>query len=186
MIAANALVTLGLILLIGLLIYGPWQAVCTDYARQIVFEKRDAIFDLARDGKLSFNSSEYRTIRVLLERNIRFAHELTLPSFLVFWGALVLRNQRPRKPELQLAIERLEDSETREYVRDLVMQAVDALIIMMVFKSPITLICFLPIAILSLCAHLGRGFLRSIRSRSREIVQFEAERVGSTTDALAT
>src|SRR5271169_5718257 len=177
MIATNALVTLALLLLIGALLYGPWQAVCTDYARQIVFEKRDAIFDLACDGKLSFNSAEYRTIRALIEKNIRFAHELTLPSFFVFWATLMLRNHKIRKPEIQIAIDNIEDSETREHVRDLVEQAIDALIIMMIAKSPTTMLSFVPIAVLAFVAHLGRGVLRAMRSRSREIVDRKSTRL---------
>jgi hypothetical protein len=189
--ALNALFSLLLILLIGILIYGPWQKVCTAYARQIMFEKRDAIFDMAREGKLSFDSREYRTIRTLLERSIRFAHEATLPSLFVFWAMLMLRRERIQKPELQVAIERIADPETRERVQELVYDAVDALLIMTIFKSPtavaILIVLLIPLLLLAVIASLVsalRGFAKAARAHSREIVQFEAERVGSVADAV--
>ena len=37
-----------------LLFYGPWQSVCTDVARQLMFEQRDKIFDMARGGMINF------------------------------------------------------------------------------------------------------------------------------------
>jgi hypothetical protein len=191
MAAINALFSLLLILLVGVLIYGPWQKVCTAFARQIMYEKRDAIFDLAREGKLSFNSREYRTIRVLLERTIRFAHEATLPSFFVFWGMLTLRREKIKKPELQVAIENISDPETRKLVQVLVYDAIDTLLIMTIFKSPIAVgiivVLLLPLAALVLIASMVgavRKVIKAARARSREILQFEAEQVGSVTDAI--
>src|SRR5262245_42077518 len=85
----QALIGLASLTALVVVLYGPWQEVCTDIARQIIFEKRDAIFDLAHNGKLSFDSPEYGTIRSALQSSIRFAHELSLPRFLVmafvFW-----------------------------------------------------------------------------------------------------
>jgi hypothetical protein len=181
----HALLSLALILLIGVLIYGPWQNVCTAYARQIMFEKRDAIFDMACEGKLSFNSREYRTIRALLERSIRFAHESTLPGFFFFWAMLALRGEKIQKPELQVAIERIADRETREQVQKLVYDAIDALLLMTIAKSPIAVVAlvifFIPLIVLVVIA---RVFVRTVRAGAREIVQFEAERVGSVADAV--
>ena len=59
------------------LFYGPWQSVCTDVARQLMFEQRDKIFDMARSGVIEFDSREYRRVRISIEQNIRYAHELT-------------------------------------------------------------------------------------------------------------
>lgn len=184
----NALLGLLILLLIGILVYGPWQNVCTAYARQIMFEKRDAIFDLAHAGKLEFNSREYRTIRTLLERSIRFAHEATLPGFFFFWGMLAWRGEKIQKPELQVVIERIADPETRMRVQELAYGAIDALLFMTIAKSPVAvallLIFGVPLLALVLIASVVRRFARSVRAGAREIVQFEAERVGSVADAV--
>jgi len=46
----QTLVGLGSLAALLIILYGPWQAICTDIARQMLFEKRDAIFDLAQSG----------------------------------------------------------------------------------------------------------------------------------------
>ena len=62
--------------------YGPWQDTCADYARQIIFEERDKLFDMAADGELDFGSQEYKTIRSSLNAAIRFSHEMTIARLL--------------------------------------------------------------------------------------------------------
>ena len=115
----------------------------TDIARQIVFEKRDAIFDLAHSGKLSFDSQEYRTIRASLQSSIRFAHELTLPRFLVITILLWSRGSHPEDSDLRRAIRRIADPATRIEVERLIGQAYRALFGMMVAKSPLMFVALL-------------------------------------------
>ena len=74
----DALVSFGVIVLFVVWFYGPWQETCIDYARQIIFEQRDKIFDLADSGEMNFNSKEYKQLRAALNAAIRFAHELTI------------------------------------------------------------------------------------------------------------
>lgn len=74
----DPLVSFALICLFLLWFYGPWQETCIDYARQIIFEERDKIFDLASAGSLRFDSRQYKHIRASLNAAIRYAHELTL------------------------------------------------------------------------------------------------------------
>src|ERR1700751_1769972 len=122
-ILMQALIGLGGLAALIVILYGPWQAICTDIARQIVFEKRDAIFDLAQHGKLSFSSREYGVIRSSLQANIRFAHELTLPRFLVTAAVLLARGNRPEDNDLSRAIRGIINPETRAEVETLVHQA---------------------------------------------------------------
>jgi hypothetical protein len=128
--AATALISLIALVLFAWLFYGPWQAVCTDGARQLIFEKRDKLFDLAADGKLDFASEEYRTIRKLLEGMIRFAHTLTWPRLVM---AIYLR--RHDDPAVDKMISRIEDSVTRKRVAELVFDSAVVLIAMMALKS---------------------------------------------------
>lgn len=159
------------IVVFGLLLwffYGPWQTVCTDWARQRIFESRDAIFDLASVGKLAFDTEDYRTIRSSLELSIRFAHELTLFRFAVLSSRIKQRNVS----ELSQAVDRITDKETRERVRSLVDNALAAAVLMMGYKS----IFLLPvIGISTLIAPIRKWILPHAKAME-ESVQVEAER----------
>src|SRR5262249_31688305 len=148
--------------------------ICTDFARQIIFEKRDAIFDIADRGDLSFRSREYCTIRSGLEGMIRFAHELTLPSFVFFWMFSMRTVSKNEKPTLQQAIDKIGDDRTKREVRQLVDEASRAAALMMIMKSPITMISLLPLVLLATGINLiqsgMRECARSIFRRSKIII----------------
>jgi len=185
MVALNAIVTSAIVLLTATLIYGPWQSVCTAYARQILFEKRDAIFDIAMEGRLSFESRDYRTIRAMLEKSIRFAHELTLPSFFFYWFMLIWRGHKFKKSALLEAIDRIRDDRTREEVRSLVKEAFDTLILMMIFKSPVAMLSLTILAIPLVAASFFKNAwagARRLRDQSQELIQAEAENIGPELD----
>ena len=107
MAAANAVISLLALALFVCLFYGPWQAVCTDWARQILFEKRDKLFDMAMAGKLHFASEEYKSIRRMLESMIRFAHHLTWPKLLFI--KKMHRDSDTARPQLFEMVERIQD-----------------------------------------------------------------------------
>jgi hypothetical protein len=133
MAAANAVISLVALTLFVGLFYGPWQAVCTDWARQILFEKRDKLFDIAMEGKLDFASEEYKSIRRSFESMIRFAHDLTWPKLLFF--RKMHRESDMTRPPLFEMIGRIQDKAVRQEVRDLVLQSTQWLIFMMALKS---------------------------------------------------
>lgn len=173
-----------LALLLGVLLYGPWQWACTDFARQIVFEKRDAIFDMAASGRLNFKSSEYRKIRSSLEASIRFAHEMTLPRVAWLWF-LFVRKRMPVVSDLQSAISAIREDDVRDEVKRLVTEANVAMVVWMVAKSPVVLsvvLALLPVAILALLivmfAQGCRLALRKAAAFVADLVQVEAEAVG--------
>lgn len=56
----------------------------TDVLRQALFELRDALFDEAMAGKISFQSPAYQATRTLLNGMIRFGHKLNGPNFIGF------------------------------------------------------------------------------------------------------
>jgi hypothetical protein len=132
--AANAVISLLALILFVCLFYGPWQAACTDWVRQIIFERRDRLFDMAAAGKLDFASEEYKFIRRTLEGMIRFAHDLTWPRLLFF--RLVRRDPRPAaRPQLLEMIDRIEDLSVRKQVIYLVDECTLRLIVVMALKS---------------------------------------------------
>lgn len=144
--------------------YWPWQCVWADWARQVVFEKRDAIFDLALAGGVSFNSREYRAIRVALEGIIRFAHAGTLPRILIAGFCLWWHGPMPARAPIENVIDRVGNPETREAIRKLVRSAtrtvavtmaVRSLPVILLFPVTIVVICFL-----ILCRNAARALAR--------------------------
>ena len=179
----DAIVSLTIILLLGLFIYGPWQSICTDYARQIIFEKRDSVFDLVESHDWSYDNREYRTIRSGLEILIRFAHDLTLPNLIFLW-LFVPFNPR-EKLQLLRAIDRIQDAKLKAEVTRLVAEALMSASLMVILKSPITTILAV-MSIPAIALSFGvRQFVRSQLERSKIVIQFEAERVGALEDATA-
>lgn len=177
--AANALLCLLTLLVLGVVLYGPWQWICTDWARQVVFEKRDAIFDLAADGQLDFRSDEYQTIRGSLQKLIRFAHALTLPRMI--FAAPALPQVGPKEivaANLDGAVDRIKDPEVRKLVLQHVRDAQGAMAIMIFVKSPVFLVLcpfFIIVAvILAVFGLLGAMVRRAVLLIGR-IVQAEAE-----------
>jgi len=168
----DAFATVILLGLLVLFVRGPWKDMCTDYARQIIFQHRDAVFDMAVEGRLEFGSSTYRTIRAALERNIRFAHELSIARF-VFFAAPLLRDRR--RSQLEIAVSSIADEQLRAEVMEHVYRAQRALIIMMVVKSPLLMVVSIVVAIVS---SVGKGLVGWRRKTLRSVaqaVQVEAE-----------
>lgn len=123
---------------LALLIYGPWQWACTDAARQVIFEKRDRLFDLAREGRIEFSSTEYQTLREAFNRQVRFAHVLNWVRLAVF--ARSIRNDHDASTAIAGALSRIENLETRQEASRLISDANDALIRMIILKSPMLLL----------------------------------------------
>ncbi|MDO3434621.1 hypothetical protein QWJ46_18260 [Rhizobium sp. CBN3] len=134
----DAVLAIMVLMLLGMLFFGPWQELCTAYARQIAFECRDRIFDLAADGKLDFRSQEYRVIRSSMEKLIRFAHDMTLLNFIYITWHLRRKRATTSESHLTTALESIKDLETKAKIRACVERAHFAMFLMMVAKSPLT------------------------------------------------
>lgn len=156
---ADALVALLAIVLFAVFFYGPWQEACTDVARQVIFEKRDRLFDLARAGKLDFQSHYYRDTRKTMEGMIRFAHRLTWTRLLYLWiFRRLYQDELVSGPVLPKAVD--VDPETEKAVRALVYDSSLALIGMMTMKSVVTApVSFIAIAV-AMCTK-GLGVFRN-------------------------
>jgi hypothetical protein len=152
---ADALISLAMLIGFVCLFYGPWQAICTDVARQLIFERRAALFDLARSGKMDFASPEYKLIRRSMESMIRYAHELTWPnlSFIIASG-----KSMGEKPPFLCAVTFINDEVTKEKVKSLLDESTAALMAMMAAKS-IWLAPFITIFMVSSLCVVGFGAL---------------------------
>jgi hypothetical protein len=166
---ADVIAALGTLSAFLLFFYGPWQSAMTDIARQVVFEERDAVFDMAAEGKLAFDSKEYKVIRDSFNDLIRFAHELTWVRLVVHW-----RGQK-EIPDVQLALERIGDAGVRAEVTRHLRRARYAMFGMMGLKSlPLTIAVLVVVAI-SWCMGRTRDLFRRVDSVCGQKMLIEAE-----------
>jgi len=175
----EALATVLMLVVLAIIVYGPWQTYCTDYCRQVLFELRDEVFDLAADNNLSFESNEYRTIRAAIERNIRFAHTLTFWRFALMYLHFKHHAELGQKSEITRAIEGVADSETREKLNKLFMRVTKANLKMMVAKSPLLILILAVGGCCLLITHAyGKAksqFWAYLSTKTGDAIQIEAE-----------
>jgi hypothetical protein len=138
--AFHGLVWLGII---GLVVYGPWQRVCVDYARDVMFEQRDRVFDMAINGDLQLGSEPYETIRANFNAMIRMAHCVTVPRlvFLKLYG--ITSSASSVHNGLWSSINNISDERIKNAVAEALNKAEMAAIIVMVARSPVLLVALL-------------------------------------------
>jgi hypothetical protein len=128
---ADALLSAITLSLAATVFYGPWQETCTDWARQIVFECRNKLFDMAYQGELSFDSSEYRDIREFFQKSIRYSHQATLPGTIVHF----INARYEATSELEMSLNKIASVSTRREVYRLVARTQKAILMSILVKS---------------------------------------------------
>jgi hypothetical protein len=160
---ADAIVAFVLTVSLLCIFYGPWQEVCTDIARQYIFEKRDRLFDIAADGRLDFASSEYRDVRRGLESMIRFAHELTWPQLMIFGVQYARHKNSFPKPAADSAVSRIADAALRAEVGALLKDATGMMMAMVLSKSILVAPLLFIVVIVALCTKTANSALGLLR-----------------------
>lgn len=163
-------------LLCGLYL-GPWQWACADYARQAVFEERDALFDMAHAGELQFGSEAYEITRGSMNALIRFAHRASLPRLvfcLMLWRPSELETDRVRR-----AIATIEDERIRKQVLEHVQRA-EAHFIASAMMRSLGSFC-----VMVLIVGIGMLYRRMIGGPARSF-RDTLDRVGAVVQAEAT
>lgn len=117
------------------LFYGPWQAICTDFARDHIFDYRDQLFDMAARGELDFESTEYKNIRDWMNGAIRMAHYFSVPRFFSIY--FMMRGTPEGAPEaLGNALSRdIRDPEIRAKVNRLLLASEWELVKLLIRRS---------------------------------------------------
>lgn len=174
---ADALISLATLIALACLFYGPWQAACTDAARQLIFERRQALFDLARAGHLDFSSKEYKAIRRAMEGMIRYAHELTWVN-LWFLYRVKAKHVADWTPTTRF-IESISDPSTREKVKSLMNESIAALMVMMAAKSMFLAPFITMLMIYSFCAYGFNALVRNMQNNVLVRVLAETIQSGS-------
>jgi hypothetical protein len=164
---ADALLSLVTLCALGLLLRGPWRNVCTDWAREIAFESRDRIFDLAQAGEMDFATKEYRDIRESLQSLIGHAHDMTLMRLVVHGAA----QPQLEASALAISIKSIKNSETRSRIRAIVNRAHAASLISIVAKSPWA-ICVVGMIVIAVSAKRARDFSET---KLFDVIQKNAE-----------
>lgn len=157
---------------IGILVFGfyvLWRDFTIDRARQEVFARRDAIFDIARDGGLSFESDEYRAVRDWLNGLIRHMHRFSV------WRLILLFRRGSARGGVSVldAIASIEDPEVRAQVQRHVGAASFATAQLIITSS---LVALLALQLTLLARRLG---LRTISSAARSAEAAVSRRVES-------
>jgi hypothetical protein len=176
----DGFITAALIYLFLAWFYGPWQDVCTDYARQIVFEQRDKLFDLAADGKIKFESKEYRTLRASLNSVIRFAHDATIPRLI--YVSFIMRGEDYKDTTLYAAIENVKDMPAHKDIEVILAKSMITTAWFTIIKSlpcAMILIIALPLVVLlGVCmafVKTVKDWIVSVLKVIGCLIQFEAE-----------
>jgi hypothetical protein len=164
----DALFTIGCLVGVLVLFYWPWQGLCIEFARQIIFEEREKLFDLAMDGRLNFKSDEYRQIRDFLNKSIRFSHEMSLWKFAANRRVLARYRRTNEAPVLHDIVRSISDHSTRKAVYDIVDKSSNALVAAMALRSLPTIIV-LVFAWLVQQAGIRTGLTRKRRQFERAV-----------------
>lgn len=156
------------------LFYGPWQDLCADYARQYVFEQRDALFDMAASGRLDFSSREYRDTRQSMEAVIRFAHDLTLPRLVYLVAAH--RGQTADGARASISKSRL-PADIKDDISIRLFKTYKTVLLMMAARSLVVLL-LCPVALIAIgfsaAFSMVKLFIITAIKRAGELIQFEA------------
>ncbi|MDD5063989.1 MAG: hypothetical protein PHQ35_04410 [Phycisphaerae bacterium] len=80
----NAAWSLLAIMAIAYIVFWRYRAYKLDAFRQDIFDLRDALFDEAQEGLISFNHPAYGMLREFMNGFIRFGHQLSLWQILIF------------------------------------------------------------------------------------------------------
>lgn len=170
------LMTLEAILALGVVVgvlYGPWQKLIIEIARQRLFNIRGAVFDYAASGRLPFESEAYRAAMRQLNMLIRFSHTVTWPHFLFMTRfAPQAGSARP----LEELVQAMPDPEAQAFIQEQVAKAGRTLGWMLFFRSPLLMLVSVPVWIWR--AGKARTMIASAgRILEREILQ-EGESAG--------
>ena len=102
--------------------YVVWQRHVVDVTRQQLFELRDQLFDIAADGRLSFESDSYKILRRVFNTGIRFAHQADWVHILTFYLVARRRKGAIFKSAMQIPhlVDQIKDEKARAEVQHII------------------------------------------------------------------
>ena len=177
--SANPVISLILLGFFLCVFYGPWQELCTDYARQMIFEQRDALFDIADADEIDFNSRAYRNLRRTLELHIRFCHEMTIWTFISL-PFLVGKQREQLRDSAHDAIDAINNQDLRKKLLRIYYDATLSMLMSMCCKSTLIIFTVVTLSPVVLCVFASYILMRrcqyAIKSAAKKLIrtaQFE-------------
>ncbi|HLS68080.1 MAG TPA: hypothetical protein VK035_01970 [Kiloniellales bacterium] len=170
---ANVSAVLFLLSALGALIlfYVLWRDFAIDRAREQLFAQRDALFDLALEGKLSFEEATYQDLRAFLNSLIRGVHRISL-----FWALFHLQRYRAdgRRSIREMA-RSIPDAKARKQVERIVSRSASIIYRRLIITSLIAMTLYVTLYLLGKLGNKhARGWAKSARTRTLSGVEQEA------------
>lgn len=146
-----------------------------DNFRDALFEERDRLYRLSQDGRIDCDSDAYRSVELLLNGLIRYAHRFTIAYlFLSHMAAEKARKNNSSETsfsnELQSHIAKVKDESVREELAGIVSR-IGLLLPKYVAKS--SLLCMFAAAIYVVAARFKP--VLAVRRRDKAMNRFEQE-----------
>ncbi len=123
------------IVLLAWFFYRPWRRLIVDISRHELLKIRDAIFLMAADGELDFNSQQYQDIREAFNGFIRYCHTFTLSKIIAAF--FLLRHKRNPIAE---TLGQIKDEKLRTKLEAKWHEAAQISVISLMLRSPVLLL----------------------------------------------
>jgi len=154
---------------------GPLRWFATDWARERMFAARENLFDMAVMKHVSFDDPAYHRVRRSINNSIRFAHSVTLSRFLFHFFAGTPKELPSEHIAAREMADRIADDKARAVAHASLDEVDNALMILLLLKSPFSATLFLLILLTPVVvAHRGRF---PGRSRLREKLRPFADQI---------
>lgn len=131
--------------------YGPWQAFWADWYRQEVFAARDQLFDMAVEGKISFDDEAYKGKRRSMDLMIRFADQTTWSQILMTVYLMKVFCKLPFKTEAK------ESRADHDVFADALRPAQRALVVSIILRAPLLWPLFLIFGLIKFWEMAAKG-----------------------------
>lgn len=129
-------VSLGIVISIFM---GPYQWLWVEVTRQKLFEARDAIFDMAAEGKLRFDDPAYVDLRKSLNIMIRCAHRVGLIRT-IFVSVIAHVGAEPTRAGRAVGL--ISDRNVADEVQAIMSRADRAIVRLIIWRNPLVAIAY--------------------------------------------
>ena len=152
------------LIVLTFIVFVWWPGQRLDIFRQQMFALRDEVFDFAADGHIAFDNSAYKLLRGLMNRTIRYAHNLTpyrTAMAVLRWKCTSSYPTNEWSVAWERALKKIEDAETRRQLEWFHSRAT-MLIVSQLVLSPGLLLIISPFLIIGIVIYTPWATLRDI------------------------
>jgi hypothetical protein len=152
--------------------YWPWQRLCVEWARQIMFDERDKLFLLSKSSpSMAIDSELHVELRLLIDNTIRFCHKIAWQRFLVDIY-IPIETEVPGRFERITTLIKQSDEHTAKALHAIMKQVTFACVVCMMGRSivlgPVFLCWYLPAKVRTYEGIFRRVFIAIQEGAERE------------------